>query len=113
MDEEDVYRCFYRHCFLAQCVEEPSVALKKLHAYHPGLAHGVEPKAKLAELGSAVRAPPEFWERGKPDCRCTSIFARGLWHSTGRSDWRRRGRWNKTSPSGTNPSVKTWMACSN
>ncbi|PWV04031.1 putative syntaxin binding protein [Trypanosoma cruzi] len=63
MDEEDVYWCFYRHCFLAQCVEEPSVALKKLHAYHPGLAQGVEPKAKLAELGSAVRAPPEFRER--------------------------------------------------
>ncbi|PWU87023.1 putative syntaxin binding protein [Trypanosoma cruzi] len=51
-----------------------------------------------------------FW-RGKPDCRCTSIFARGLWHSTGRSDWRRCGRWNKTSPLGTNSSGKTWMAC--
>ncbi|EKG00341.1 syntaxin binding protein, putative, partial [Trypanosoma cruzi] len=38
---------------------------------------------------------------GRPDCRCTSIFARGLWHSTGRSDWRRCGRWNKTSPLGT------------
>ncbi|KAF8303835.1 putative syntaxin binding protein 1 [Trypanosoma cruzi] len=60
---EDVYRRSYRHCFLAQCVEELSVALKKLHAYHPGLAHGVEPKAKLAEVGSAVRAPPEFRER--------------------------------------------------
>ncbi|PWV20747.1 putative syntaxin binding protein [Trypanosoma cruzi] len=44
-------------------MEELSVALKKLHAYHPGLAHGVEPKANLAELGSAVRAPPEFRER--------------------------------------------------
>ncbi|KAF8303979.1 putative syntaxin binding protein 1 [Trypanosoma cruzi] len=61
--EEDVYRCSYRHCFLAQCVEELSVALKKLHVYHPGLAQGVEPKANLAELSSAVRAPPEFWER--------------------------------------------------
>ncbi|PWV06186.1 putative syntaxin binding protein [Trypanosoma cruzi] len=60
---EDVYRRSYRHCFLAQCVEELSVALKKLRAYHPGLAHGVEPKAKLAEVGSAVRAPPEFRER--------------------------------------------------
>ncbi|PWU93834.1 putative syntaxin binding protein [Trypanosoma cruzi] len=47
----------------AQCVEEPSAALKKPHAYHPGLAHGVEPRANLAELGSAVRAPPEFLER--------------------------------------------------
>ncbi|PWV09787.1 putative syntaxin binding protein [Trypanosoma cruzi] len=63
IDGEDVYWCSYRHCFLAQCVEEPSVELKKLHAYHPGLAQGVEPKANLAELGSAVRAPPEFWER--------------------------------------------------
>ncbi|KAF8304025.1 putative syntaxin binding protein [Trypanosoma cruzi] len=63
MDEEDVYRRSYRHCFLAQCVEEPLVALKKLHAYHPGLAQGVEPKAKLVRLGSAVRAPPEFRER--------------------------------------------------
>ncbi|KAF8306562.1 putative syntaxin binding protein [Trypanosoma cruzi] len=36
---------------------------KKLHAYYPGLAQGVEPKANLAELGSAVRAPPEFLER--------------------------------------------------
>ncbi|PWV19861.1 putative syntaxin binding protein [Trypanosoma cruzi] len=63
MDEEDEYWCSYRHCFLAQCVEEPLVALKKPHAYHPGLAQGVEPKANLAELGSAVRAPPEFWER--------------------------------------------------
>ncbi|KAF8303762.1 putative syntaxin binding protein [Trypanosoma cruzi] len=36
---------------------------KKLHAYHPGLAQGVEPKANLVRLGSAVRAPPEFWER--------------------------------------------------
>ncbi|KAF5214565.1 hypothetical protein ECC02_012820 [Trypanosoma cruzi] len=63
MDEEDVYWCSYRHCFLAQCVEEPLVALKKLHAYHPGLAQGVEPKAKLVRLGSAVRALPEFRER--------------------------------------------------
>ncbi|KAF5218788.1 hypothetical protein ECC02_008279 [Trypanosoma cruzi] len=63
MDEEDEYWCFYRHCFLAQCVEELSVALKKPHAYHPGLAQGVEPKANLVRLGSAVRAPPEFWER--------------------------------------------------
>ncbi|KAF8281742.1 putative syntaxin binding protein [Trypanosoma cruzi] len=60
---EDVYWCSYRHCFLAQCVEELSVALKKLHAYHPGLAQGVEPKANPAELSSAVRAPPEFRER--------------------------------------------------
>ncbi|RNC54718.1 putative syntaxin binding protein, partial [Trypanosoma cruzi] len=36
---------------------------KKLHAYHPGLAQGVEPKAKLVRLGSAVRASPEFRER--------------------------------------------------
>ncbi|PWU93818.1 putative syntaxin binding protein [Trypanosoma cruzi] len=43
-----------------------------------------------------------FW-RGKPDCRCTSIFARGLWHSAGRSDWRRCARWSKTSPLGTKP----------
>ncbi|KAF5216603.1 hypothetical protein ECC02_010609 [Trypanosoma cruzi] len=63
IDEEDVYWCSYRHCFLAQCVEELSVALKKLHAYHPGLAQGVEPKANLARLSSAVRAPPEFRER--------------------------------------------------
>ncbi|KAF5217757.1 hypothetical protein ECC02_009390 [Trypanosoma cruzi] len=63
MDGEDVYWCSCRHCFLAQCVEELSVALKKLHAYHPGLAQGVEPKANLAELGSAVRASPEFRER--------------------------------------------------
>ncbi|KAF5216546.1 hypothetical protein ECC02_010678 [Trypanosoma cruzi] len=63
MDGEDVYRCSCRHCFFAQCVEELSVALKKLHAYHPGLAQGVEPKAKLVRLGSAVRAPPEFRER--------------------------------------------------
>ncbi|PWV20765.1 putative syntaxin binding protein 1 [Trypanosoma cruzi] len=63
VDEEDVYWRSYRHCFLAQCVEELSVALKNLHAYHPGLAHGVEPKANLAELSSAVRSPPEFRER--------------------------------------------------
>ncbi|RNF05618.1 putative syntaxin binding protein, partial [Trypanosoma cruzi] len=49
--------------FFAQCVEELSAALKKLHAYHPGLPHGGEPKANIAELGSAVRAPPEFRER--------------------------------------------------
>ncbi|RNE98151.1 putative syntaxin binding protein [Trypanosoma cruzi] len=47
----------------AQCVEELSAALKNPHVYYPGLAHGVEPKANLAELGSAVRAPPEFLER--------------------------------------------------
>ncbi|KAF5214886.1 putative syntaxin binding protein [Trypanosoma cruzi] len=36
---------------------------EKLHAYHPGLAQGVEPKAKLVRLSSAVRALPEFRER--------------------------------------------------
>ncbi|PWU99343.1 putative syntaxin binding protein 1 [Trypanosoma cruzi] len=52
-------------------------ALKKLHAYHPGLAQGVEPKANLVRLSSAVRAPPEFRER-QPDRRCTSIFCARL-----------------------------------
>ncbi|PWU89473.1 putative syntaxin binding protein [Trypanosoma cruzi] len=36
---------------------------KKLRAYHPGLAHGVEPKANLVRLGSAVRALLKFRER--------------------------------------------------
>ncbi|KAF8278137.1 hypothetical protein TcBrA4_0117430 [Trypanosoma cruzi] len=50
---------------------------KKLHAYYPGLAQGVEPKANLAELSSAVRLRRSFL-RGKPDCRCTSIFCARL-----------------------------------
>ncbi|PWV03153.1 putative syntaxin binding protein [Trypanosoma cruzi] len=36
---------------------------KKLHAYYPGLAQGVEPKANLVRLSSAVRALPKFRER--------------------------------------------------
>ncbi|PWU94929.1 putative syntaxin binding protein 1 [Trypanosoma cruzi] len=63
IDGEDAYWRLYRHCFLAQCVKELSAALKKLHAYHPGLAQGGEPKANLAELSRAVRASPEFRER--------------------------------------------------
>ncbi|KAF8294328.1 syntaxin binding protein 1 [Trypanosoma cruzi] len=63
IDEEDVYWCAYRHRFFAQCLEELPAALKKLHADHPGLAQGVEQKANLAELGSSVRALPEFQEK--------------------------------------------------
>ncbi|PWV06145.1 putative syntaxin binding protein [Trypanosoma cruzi] len=40
MDEEDAYWRSYRHYFLARCVEELLVALKKLHAYNPGLGAG-------------------------------------------------------------------------
>ncbi|PWU88836.1 putative syntaxin binding protein 1 [Trypanosoma cruzi] len=36
---------------------------KKLHAYHPGLAQDVEPKANLVRLSSAVRALLKFRER--------------------------------------------------
>ncbi|PWU87141.1 putative syntaxin binding protein [Trypanosoma cruzi] len=60
IDGEDAYWRLYRHCFLAQCMEELLLALKKLHAYQPGLAQGGEPKANLAELSRAVRTPPEF-----------------------------------------------------
>ncbi|RNC42429.1 putative syntaxin binding protein, partial [Trypanosoma cruzi] len=80
MDEEDVYWCSCRHCFLAQCVEELSAALKELDAYHSGLAQGGEPKANLAELTSAVRASPEFRERqARPSLHiniCTRLVAR-------------------------------------
>ncbi|PWV03206.1 putative syntaxin binding protein [Trypanosoma cruzi] len=36
---------------------------KKLRAYYPGLAQGVEPKANLVRLSSAVRASLKFRER--------------------------------------------------
>ncbi|ORC92821.1 syntaxin binding protein 1 [Trypanosoma theileri] len=79
LDEEDLYWCQYRHRFFAHCLQELPTTLKKLHQENPTLAQGVTQAANVAELGSAVRALPEFQEKqGKLSLHidiCTKLMA--------------------------------------
>ncbi|KAH9577668.1 Sec1-like protein [Trypanosoma melophagium] len=79
LDEEDSYWCQYRHRFFAHCLEELPAALKKLHQDNPTLAQGLTQAPNVAELGSAVRALPEFQEKqGKLSLHidiCTKLMA--------------------------------------
>ncbi|KPI84218.1 putative syntaxin binding protein 1 [Leptomonas seymouri] len=67
IDEQDPYWCQYRHHFLPVCLEEIPRKLQELIAANPSLANGMGTLAgggnKLADVGSAVRALPEFQER--------------------------------------------------
>lgn len=62
IDEQDPLWCKYRHSFLASCLTEVPAALNKLLADNPALAGGMEKGsgAKLSDVGSAIRALPEF-----------------------------------------------------
>jgi syntaxin-binding protein 1 len=69
IDEQDPYWCQYRHRFFPVCLEEIPRKLQELIAANPALANGMSNIAaggsgnKLADVGSAIRALPEFQER--------------------------------------------------
>lgn len=67
IDEQDPYWCQYRHRFFPVCLEEIPRKLQDLIAANPALANGMSNIAgggnKLASVGSAIRALPEFQER--------------------------------------------------
>ncbi|PWV01207.1 putative syntaxin binding protein [Trypanosoma cruzi] len=83
IDEEDVYWCAYRHRFLCAV---PGGA--------PGGAEKTPRRITRDWRGAWSRRPIlrswgvrcglcRSFRRSRPDCRCTSTFARGLWRSTG------------------------------
>lgn len=69
IDEQDPVWCQYRHRFFPVCLEEIPRKLQELIAANPALANGMSNMAaggtgnKLADVGSAIRALPEFQER--------------------------------------------------
>lgn len=67
IDELDPYWCMYRHQFFQTCLEELPKKLQELIKENPSLSAGMDRGGssgnKMAELGSAIRALPEFQEK--------------------------------------------------
>lgn len=70
IDEQDPYWCQYRHKFFPVCLAEIPKKLQDLMSANPALVAGMSKLSapggsnnKLADVGSAIRALPEFQEK--------------------------------------------------
>ncbi|EPY20092.1 syntaxin-binding protein 1 [Strigomonas culicis] len=63
VDEQDPYWCQYRHANINVCLEAFPRLLKELVAANPNLVQGMSKDMNLNDVGSAIRALPEFQEK--------------------------------------------------